>query len=217
MKTKYIIVALLAIMTGCATYYPQIVDVPLIKEKGDLRINAGASWAPSVHATVSYGMTDVVAVQMYGSLDFGGRGHVQGALGLFKGFENNAVIELYGGYGYGNSLNWDEELPQMTSRDYHLPFIQFNIGKSDRSSVHVDYGLGLKVGYLNTYLLSRDDYRPSYSYNDLIAEPCIFFRFGKKVKYSVMFKYLWTRDNITNSKYYSFNNINVGMGVNISL
>ena len=201
---------MLVLLTGCATYYPQVVDVPLIREKGDLRVNAGASWSPSVHGTVSYGATDIMAVQMYGSYDFGNRLHLQGALGLFKGFENKTVIELYGGYGYGNSLHLDYLL---SSRDYHLPFIQFNIGKSDPKA---DYGFGLKAGHLNTYLLSRDDHSPAYRYNDWVVEPCVFFRVGKKVKVNVMFKYMWPLSNVISSEYYSFNNINVGLGVNLS-
>jgi len=216
MKTKNIIVVLLALLTGCATYYPQVVDVPLIKEKGDLRINAGASWSPSVHATVSYGATEIMAVQMYGSYDLIDRFHLQGALGLYKRFDNNAVIELYGGYGYGNRFAQYNDKIQLTNRDYHFPFVQFNIGKSDNVSVNVEYGLGLKAGYLNTYLLSSSDFSPSYRYNDWVVEPCVFFRFGKKVKMNVMFKYAFPMTNVISSDYYSFNNINVGLGVNLS-
>ena len=216
MKTKNMIVALLALFTGCATYYPQVVDVPLIKEKGDLRVNYGASWSPSLHGTVSYGATEILAVQTYGSYDLIGRFHLQGALGLFKKFENNAVIELYGGYGYGNRITQYDDKIHLTNREYHFPFVQFNIGKSDHVSVNVEYGLGLKAGYLNTYLLSSYDFSPSYRYSDWVIEPCVFFRFGKKVKMNVMFKYSFPMTNVISREYYAFNNINVGLGVNLS-
>jgi hypothetical protein len=68
-----------------------------------LRKSEGSS-AIGTHGKVSYGITDILSGQTYFSLDVLGRGHIQGALGLFRGFENKNVIELYGGYGYDTNL-----------------------------------------------------------------------------------------------------------------
>jgi hypothetical protein len=37
-------------------------DIPLISGKNDLRVDAGISVVPSVNATVSYGLTNNVAI-----------------------------------------------------------------------------------------------------------------------------------------------------------
>jgi len=234
MKTK-IFVAILIFINACVAYYPQTVDIPLIKKKGDIRVDAGYFLVPNisgygntkadgsevddnysfadagVHATFSAGVTDVLAVQTYASVDGFLRHHLQGALGLFKGFENKTVIELYGGYGYGSGY-WHSE---YKSRDnYQLAFTQFNIGKSDLGKLHIDYGLGLKGGYLfcnhynfveNQHIRAKDGW---------MIEPSVFFRFGgKRVKFCTKANYLWT-NTIKGDFYFP---LSVSMGVNLSL
>jgi hypothetical protein len=116
-KIKFLTAIILLVLNGCVTYFPQSVDIPLIKEKGDYRLNAGAFIIPNVnpseevkndlltdmglHATFSAGLTDILAVQAYLSFDALLRMYLHGALGLYKGFDNNNVIEMYGGLGYG--------------------------------------------------------------------------------------------------------------------
>jgi hypothetical protein len=39
-----------------------------ISEKNDLRIDAGISLGPSAHTTISYGLTDKIAIQGFGSV-----------------------------------------------------------------------------------------------------------------------------------------------------
>ncbi len=71
-------------MTSCIVYHPQTIDIPLIDKKSDLRIDAGISLVPSAHGTVSYGLTDKIAVQTFGSIGSDDRYYFQGAVGYFK-------------------------------------------------------------------------------------------------------------------------------------
>ncbi len=211
-KTTYIIV-LLILLYGCAAYYPQTVDIPLITEKGDLRVDAGATYTPSIHGTVSYGLTNIVAIQAYGNIDFMSRFHIQGALGLFKGFENKTVTELYGGYGYGNSIVGSIFNPNI---DYHLFFTQFNIGKTDQGAAHIDYGLGMKVGHLDARLLDDADLKTIHKYNGIAIEPCVFFRLGgEKIKFNIKINYLWTKNDFID-KYSTLYPVNISTGVNFN-
>jgi len=51
------------LMLSCVAYQPQIVDIPLIHEKNDVRVDASASIVKtSVGSTVSYGLTDKIAL-----------------------------------------------------------------------------------------------------------------------------------------------------------
>jgi hypothetical protein len=49
-------------MSSCIVYQTQTTDIPLISEKHDLRVDAGVSIVPSVHATISYGLTDKIGI-----------------------------------------------------------------------------------------------------------------------------------------------------------
>ncbi|MDR1951202.1 MAG: hypothetical protein LBP96_03115 [Bacteroidales bacterium] len=219
----YSIVCILILLNACVVYYPQTVDIPLIKEKGDMRINAGYALSPSVeqdpdtdgieatlsvHGSLSYGLTNVVAAQAYLNFDFLGRSHIQGSVGLFKKLENDFVAELYGGYGLGTGGFQEEN----TKPDrYHLPFSQFNIGKSSKLSpkLHFDYALGIKVGYLFT------DYKESNlsdQRNGRVFEPSVSLRLGgKKVRGSLIVNRLWLANNDPLHK------TNISLGINISL
>ena len=222
MKKKYtIIIVALMLLTGCASYYPQVVDIPLIKEKGDVRIDAGYFLTPNFHGsanlgghtTISAGLTNMLAIQGYASTDVLFRSYVQGALGLYKGFENKTVMEMYAGYGYGAGLESDDSSNKKRN-SYHLAFTQFNIGKTDLGSSHIDYGLGLKGGYLHNNLVEISDNSPFQKKNGYIVEPSVFFRLGgKKVKFSTRVNYLWTKA-IRNDYYFP---LSVSLGINFHL
>ncbi|MBP1665078.1 MAG: hypothetical protein H6Q19_2218 [Bacteroidetes bacterium] len=89
------------ILSGCIVYQTQMTDVPLISEKSDLRIDAGVSVIPAVQTTVSYGLTDKIAIQGYGSVGADHNYYFQAATGLYKNKGNDRVMEVYGGFGYG--------------------------------------------------------------------------------------------------------------------
>jgi len=215
-------------------YYPQVVDIPLIKEKGEMRIDGGWVVVPTsrqavgiitnnrynyfvetfgVQGTVSYGLTNITAIQANASVDMSYRYYLQGALGLFKGFENKSVVELYGGYGYGSHFNAGKYNDAI---DYnHLVFTQFNIGKTGCGKSNVGYGLGLKVGYLFCNFIDSYATETIYKKDDWVVEPSIFIRIGRgKVKGSIKVNYLWTKVYKGSDYYFP---LSIGAGVNISL
>ncbi|MDY0161541.1 MAG: hypothetical protein RBR64_09375, partial [Bacteroidales bacterium] len=70
MKNRLVIFGLLILlmMSSCIVYHPMPIDIPLISEKNDFRVDAGISIVPSANATVSYGLTDKIAIQGFGSV-----------------------------------------------------------------------------------------------------------------------------------------------------
>ena len=209
----------LLLLIGCVSYYPQVVDIPLLQKKGDVKINAGYFLAPNlddalnlgVHSTISGGVTDVLAVQAYSSIDIILRWHLQCALGLFKGFENNTVTELYGGWGFGTGGMWNVNMDF-----YNLYFAQFNLGKANVGNKNVDYGLGLKGGFVAIDYSKYNDFYSDklFTDNSWIAEPSLFLRFGgKKLKMNIMVNYMWA-NNIPEIYYFP---LSIGMGLNIKI
>ena len=89
------------LFNGCSIYNPHTTDIPLIKEKKELRIYGGISILPAINWTVSYGLNDKVAIQASGNFSITGY-LLSSAVGLYKfNQSNNWTKELYGGFGYG--------------------------------------------------------------------------------------------------------------------
>lgn len=57
MKLQILIPFITILFSGCA-FIPETAHIPLIKGKGDLRIDTGISAIPTANATISYGISD---------------------------------------------------------------------------------------------------------------------------------------------------------------
>lgn len=214
------------VMTSCIIY-PHTVDIPLIEKKNDMRIDAGISVIPSAQATVSYGLTDKIAVQTFGSIGPDELYYIQGAVGRFKDLGNHKIMEIYGGFGSGYGSAYIHDNPGDLSGDYQLYFMQFNYGKNDCKFAHLDYGFGVKTGLLHSNLIDRNYYYGGYSAevpyktyldNSFLIEPSVFVRLGGerlKFKFQVGGCLLYKFTNTDRSlPYYP---LNIGLGLNYRL
>ena len=234
MKTLYHIslIALLMIMATSCAYYPHLTGVPLINEKDDTRIEGGVTIAPSAHATVSYGLTDKIAIQAAGALG-GGAGlyydsaergksvyYLQGAAGLFKSLQNRKVLELYGGFGHGYGYSENHDKGEEFG-NYQVYFAQFNFGKVNSEIKNIDYGLGLKTGYIHADMTDNryfeHDSKPPYStykYDGILLEPQFFFRIGgKKLKFQTTLGLCGLFRLTNNDNAFPFCPFNFGLGL----
>ena len=225
---------LLMMITGCGVYHPQTIDIPLINKKNDRRVEAGISVIPSVHAAVSYGLTNKVAIQTFGSIGTEHSYYFQIAPGLYKKIENQKVIELYSGFGYGYANTqknllandiWGYHYEEKLFGNYQLYFVQFNWGKKGNQSGDMDWGFGIKTGLFHSNLTDQNYYEiysetgpyPFHKENSILLEPICFFRTGNKnVKFS--YKFGFTRVfKLTNQKnFIPAPFINMGFGINFS-
>jgi len=212
LPVKHIAVAVLIALNGCVAYYhPMTVGIPLIEEAGDEKIEAGYSFMGFAQGAYSYGLTDKLAVQAFGNIDFLSRFYIQGAAGLYKWYEKSLTgIELYGGYGFGSCIfRKPRQGVYYPSGNYHLLFSQFNIGKVEMSEANIDLGFGLKGGYLFSNYVDRLEKRIIRKDDGMIIEPSAMFRFEiREVKYSVSFNYVFP---VTISKQALFYPFNVGV------
>jgi hypothetical protein len=226
-KHQIIVFYFILLISGCAII-PQTADIPLIKEKGDLRIDAGVSMIPSANATITYGLTEKVSIQTFGSYGADYPYYLQGAVGLFKNRGNNWITEWYAGAGTGISNVSNNADSGKLNGNYHLYFSQFNFGKVNNNFLNADYGMSLKTGYLRTSFrdrnyfdtYSKDDNWDTYAFpiqkdNSVLMQPMAFVRLGNgnlkfNLKLSGLFMYQFTnRDNKIPYGYY-----NIGLGLN---
>jgi len=228
MKTEIITLGSLIalIMSGCIVYNTQTTDIPLISNKNDLRVDIGVSVVPSVHSTISYGLTNKIAVQGFGSIGSDDRYYVQGATGLYKKQRNSRVLELYGGFGYGYGNAYRDANPGHLLGDYQLYFGQLNYGKIAGESSKFEIGIGIKAGYLHSNLTDKNYYKwiseagPFKTYHDesLLLEPVGFIRIGgDKLKCSVKLGGTMMHKFTNTEKRFPHSIINLGLGINYRL
>jgi hypothetical protein len=226
MKNLLIGLLIPLMITSCCVYHPQTIDIPLIKQKHDLRLDAGISIIPSANATISYGLTNKIAIQGFGTIGSDDRYYFQIAPGMYKKFKNKTVGELYAGFGYGYGNAYRDANPGNMFGNYQIYFVQYNFGKYDSKFLKMDYGFGLKTGYFHSILTDENYYRfysengPFASYNEksILVEPLVFARFGgEKIKFNIKVG-LCRVFKITNTdKYIPVENLNIGLGLNCSL
>ena len=178
------ILHLLLFLTGCGVYAPRPAELPLIRSKKDLRLNAGFSLSPGYHGSFAYGLTKWLSVQ--GAADFGGHSapfYLQGSAGYFHNFRNNLVLEVYGGYGHGYGNAYKDANPGHLKGNYNIGFVQLNFGKTDLHFLNCDLGISLKTGYMTSAFFDDNYYDrlTSYGYlydRGLLLEPGAMIRFG---------------------------------------
>lgn len=233
---RHLIISLLPslFVIGCAVYHPQTTDIPLIDHKGDLRIDLGASLIPSVHSTISYGLSNKISLQTFGSVGLENRYYFQFSPGLYKCISNNKVMELYSGFGMGHAntvknplSNMPEAIHQSLSGNYQLYFVQLNWGKNTTELRKIDWGLGIKTGFFHSNLTDVN-YYSIYSPetgpftinkdNSILIEPVFCLRAGNekaKCTYKFALTMILKIDNPDNFIPAPF--LNMSMGVNFKI
>ena len=197
MKKAFYLFVTAAVMCSCSVYHPQMTDVPLITHQGDghAEYSASIDWmgvpiAIENNLSISYGVTDWLAVQAAGSTDMGRGLYGQAAAGIYKAF-GSAVVELYGGYGTGYCYNDDSKKSHSWYQQgrYQVGYGQLDFGWVGLIDGHLDIGFGLKGGMVypdvtlwkekvaedgNTYMVRETDYKEQH----LLVEPQLMLRVG---------------------------------------
>lgn len=206
------IVASMLAFTGCGMvspmYAPQLAEVPLITHRGDTRASVAVKGI-GLDATLSTGITNHLALQLYGSVNDEERFYHHTALGYFTGGDHFAV-ESYLGWGYGHGHFIDHDGGSSVRGTYMLPFAQVNLGWRNLTKAHIDCGIALKYGlFFPIFNTAQDHYNfeteswyttyGHYMARNRLLEPQVFFRIGgERVKYSLQIGYIrfQTQDNI---------------------
>ena len=230
MKSKllfYVLVfPLLISITGCVVYHPMTTDIPLINKKKDLRLDAGISVIESGNATISYGLTNKIAIQGFANVGTHDRYYFQAAAGLFKNIGNNKVFELYSGFGYGYGNAYSDVSNGNLLGDYRLYFAQANYGKIASKSSNLELGIGLKIGYMRSNLTNKNYYRrapdpePIKTYHDksILLEPTAFLRIGNgNLKFTIKLGKSNIYKLTNKDKHFPFAGLNLGIGLNYRL
>ncbi len=218
MKISLILAMTALLVNSCVVYSPQTVDIPLIHEKNDVRLDAGLTLLPpSFNATLSYGLSDKLAAQFYGSIVPEQTYHLQGAVGRYQNISNNQVIELFAGPGFGHGHTPVNSTGGSIDNNYTLGFAQFNYGTLKTQKGNAELGVGIKTGYLYSRITEAaiedvDRFRA----RSILLEPTVFARTrGKHVRVSFKLSGCLIANLTNEDTYFPFSKVNFGIALNI--
>lgn len=126
MKKQYLFNLLQLFVTGLILYihlacthiyyHPNMQNVPMLREKGDIRANAALSQGNEVVAVELQGayavkehtglMLNYIAAQASGGASNGRGAYLEGGAGYFNALGKHGVFETYGGFGAGSIANF---------------------------------------------------------------------------------------------------------------
>lgn len=206
MKTiRIFLVSLLvsALAASCGAYSPVCVDVPLIREKGEVQLEGapvllGGEDFVGLRGSFAWGFAENLSAAA--SIDpF--RTYGQAMVGTFRPMSESFVWELYAGYGYGKGRYSNPEEGYGARSRYMVEFLQFDAGWVHRN---VDVAFGLKAGAINAH--SEFSLDTSYFYfsrnvvgahgTRLLLEPTAELRFGwQDFKFNLKVGLTWIFNN----------------------
>lgn len=162
-----LIFAVAMLTAGCSIYHPQAVDIPLLQEKGETRIDGSIDLSvvpfisgPHINGTVSHAFTDHFAAQGHANIG-PASGYLQAAAGGYLPVGERFVVEGFGGLGFGGTLetgDYNKTLdgnPIAYGGRFLMPYLQIDAGW--RHLWIFEVGVGLKGGLM----------LPSFYYNEL--------------------------------------------------
>ncbi|MGB0882093.1 MAG: hypothetical protein ACPGSO_04010 [Vicingaceae bacterium] len=224
-------VGFIFIQSSCSVYTSQNPPPVLIESKKEIEISGGASispvlWNPGLNASFSYGISNKIQAQLYGSLIFpilnngkNGTSHIQGCIG-YSVFSNNSYsFKTFAGYFHGTS---NIEFPNLQGLENNFKGNYNSIFGQSQLTVKKDayyYGCILKVGDFNSIEkvnLSNTDIKDK----GLLIEPSIFYsrHFNGNLKLNLSYSYSFLNIKRYSNNYnnnFHFNNPYGNLGIAI--
>lgn len=213
-KKNHLLWALAALFASCNVYHPQVVDIPLLHEQGQIQTQVSASCteaailSPAANATVSVAITDHIGMQAFGDVSSSSHyyGHLAG--GYFTSLTDHMVLEAYLGIGAGHGhINGSRVAGTHTNHDglttnFTEEFLQLNWGMVNVANTTFDFGVGVRGGMLDNdtdeccyYEHYGENPDRSYHEHHLFAEPQVMVRYGwDRFRFSVQYAYGFLQD-----------------------
>lgn len=200
---------LVALLSSCSVYHPQVVDIPLLHEERQVQAHVSAScteaaiFAPSVNATISAAITNHLGMQAFADVSSHDHYYAHLAGGCFTMLTDHMVLEGYVGMGFGNGhVNGSRVVGTHTNRDglttrFTEEFLQLNWGMVNVANTTLDFGIGVRGGMLDNdtdecCYYEHYEEKPDRSYHEhhLFAEPQVMVRYGwDRLRFSVQYAY----------------------------
>lgn len=195
-------------------YMPNVPATPMFKEQGEGYLAAHVNTKGNISGSAGVAVGEHVAILGNGSIvDYGKKSNdhfkqwvAEGAIGYFTkmGKEKRQVLEIYGGYGVGNTEEIDQrasvvgfEPVETRIMDFDKIFVQVNYSSTRKRKINLfgdkrelNYGTAIRLSRIGMTDFSIDGIDAPKEENFLI-EPVFFTRMelmkGFQVQYTTGF------------------------------
>ena len=196
MKRLCLALTVLSMMSSCSPKYyaPTLQNVPLFREKGEMRFAANIASGDEVGSTEfqgAYAFTDELGVMLNADFahgDFDSHGFVvEGGGGYYRPIRQRLAFELYGGAGIGKAVNryGSGDSPDVSDLRFSKFFVQPDFGirrKFFEAAISTRF-TGLHYYGIDTTVNTPGATIPDVEYirshaSSLLAEPAFIVRAG---------------------------------------
>lgn len=172
-QITFITISLLNLfLTGCSSIYmPNVPATPMFREQGQGYLAGHINLKGNLSGTAAVAVTDHFAILGNGSIVSNGKNAnsyfrqwlAEGAVGYFTsiGKSKRQVLEIYGGYGVGNTKDIDQrasvhgyEEVEKREMDFHKQFVQVNYSSTRKRKITL-FGDKRELNYGTAIRLSR--------------------------------------------------------------
>ncbi len=180
-KTLYFSVIIFLLASCSPAYVPSVVNSPLLNNQGQIqgRISSGTS---GYDIQTAGALTDNIGVMVNGSFvnrtsdstdNYRKHNYLEGAVGVYQPFGVAGRLEIYTGYGYGETEGFYSNAlwGDFNQATYHKIFIQPGIGTS---TSFVDFSFVPRIAFIN---LAKKGQQGISSYKPFF-EPAVDMKFG---------------------------------------
>lgn len=164
--------ALVFLFSSCGSIYmPNVPATPMFKEQGEGYLAGHINTKGNISGTAGVALTSNVAVLGNASIvNYGAKSNeyfrqwlAEGAVGYYTkmGKEKRQVLELYGGYGVGNTRDFDQragikgyEIVEAREMNFDKIFVQLNYSSTRKRKINL-FGGKRELNYGTAIRLSR--------------------------------------------------------------
>ena len=171
-KGIILILITVSIVSSCGSMYmPNVPATPMFKEQGEGYLAAHVNTKGNVSGTAGIAVSNNIAILANGSTvnhglnsnDYFKQWSAEGAIGYFTktGKTKKQILEVYGGYGVGNTKDFDQrasvngyEISEAREMDFDKIFIQLNYSSTKNKKINL-FGDKRQLNYGTVVRLSR--------------------------------------------------------------
>ncbi len=176
MKPLLILTLGISLITSCApVYIPNVANVPLLSQKGELQVAVHAGTA-GIDPQVAYAITNTVGIMANGSFrdskssesnDFHNHNFGELGIGYYTQIDETGRFEVFSGFGLGETNS--QIISTFSNRvhaKYNKFFIQPSIGLTQKS---VDFSFSTRYIFVSVNDLSNSNFDYTRSFIEPIA------------------------------------------------
>ncbi|MCF7832050.1 MAG: hypothetical protein K9N05_00555 [Candidatus Marinimicrobia bacterium] len=225
MKKLFILLIIISLFYSCSTYvyYPNGLNAPLLKEKGDIQLslsllNGGvdiqSAYSPikNLGLQINANLTNLNDTEVNTDRRSGNY-YFEGAAGFYKPLNTNTIFEAYIGTGAGRTFTHSDDAGTYRNTNYFKLYGQVDMGLKWK---YINFGLAMREGLVNIYKNDEDNIIDDPKIFEMFFEPAIFMAVGAE-KFKAKFQLGYSQSHFSAIFSYPFIIMSAGVEYKFSI